>query len=69
METLTYKELKEKANKALNDELCNRFYAIHLDYEPFNFSMKDIYNWAILNGYTKKRMMIKGIRKIYYVKP
>lgn len=69
MEKLTYQELKDKANKALNAEMRERFKKKGLTYEPFNYSQKDILIWALLNGYKKKRIQVNKERKIYYIKP
>ena len=68
METLTYAQLKDKANKALNAELQREFDKQGIDFTPFNHSLKDVLIWALLNGYKKKRIQRNRIRKEYYIK-
>ena len=68
METLTYAQLRDKANKALNAELKKKFDKRGMQFAPFNHPQKDILIWALLNGYKKKRIQRNKIRQEYYIK-
>ena len=68
MEQLTYTELKDKANKELNELLQDIFNKKGMRFTPFKHSQKDIFIWAILNGYKKQRIQKDKERKIYYIK-
>ena len=69
MEKLTYEQLKDKANKALNADMQRKFEKKGLEYTPFNYPQKDVIVWGLLNGYRKQRIQINQERKIYYTKP
>ena len=68
MEKLTYAQLRDKANKALNAELKKKFDKRGMQFVPFNHSKKDVLIWGLLNGYKKKRIQVDNVRKEYYVK-
>ena len=68
MEKLTFKEISKLANKDLNKQYSDLFKSKGLEYQDKQYSKIDIYNWMILNGYTRKRIQKDKVSKYYYIK-